>query len=65
MITVEKSEKIGNNLVFTLSGNIDDVCNGYKFYYEEKEYRVKSVAMVCNKANVKSETLDVTVELVR
>lgn len=65
MITVEKSEKIGSNIVFTLSGNIDNVRNGYEFCYEEKKYRVKSVAMVRNKENVKSETIDVTAELVQ
>ena len=63
MIKVENSDIIGNNLVFTLSGSIDEVSNGYEFYHEEKRYRVKSVAMVCNKANVKSETIDVTAEL--
>lgn len=65
MITVEKSEEIGSNIVFTLSGNIDNVRNGYEFCHEEKKYRVKSVAMVRNKENVKSETIDVTAELVQ
>lgn len=64
MITIEKSEKIGNNFVFTLSGNIDNVCNGYEFCYEEKNYCVKSVAMVCNKENVKSDSIDVIAELI-
>lgn len=62
MITVEAYEKIGDNIVFTLSGNTDVVCNGYKFYHEKKEYRVKSVAMICDKEHVKSDSIDVTVE---
>lgn len=62
MITVETHEKIGDNIVFTLSGNTDVVCNGYEFCHDKKKYRVKSVAMICDKENVKSDSIDVTVE---
>lgn len=59
MVKVEDRQKIGNNLVFTLSGNTDMVCNGYEFTHNNKKYRVKSVAMVCNKQKVKQNSIDV------
>lgn len=62
MVKIKDSKKIGNNLVFTLSGDTDMVCNGYEFMYNQKKYRVKTVAMVCNKQNVKQESIDVTAE---
>lgn len=64
MVTVEKSEKIGDTIVFTLTGNIEKVRNGFEFSYDGKKYCVKSVAMLCNKSSVRSARIDVTAELI-
>lgn len=59
MIKIEKVNIVNGLNIFSISGDVENIKNGYTFSFENRNYKVDSVAMMCNKENVNMSSVEV------